>query len=194
MQAKNKHNRSSLDATAQELLSRGVSYPALRTTLAREGREDLHNIVVEDGFLFGNGEPHNFVFLHSDKQYLLYSLFYKEALLCKTVRAESITVASLVKAIAEDWLSSHRVVQMAKTGLDCLFIPDFYSVSVIDKTAPFNAVQRLQIEEFFLTCMNDGIALVAYVDDNLITSANNWYSKKFYNRLVEDATIVFSQT
>lgn len=182
-------SRKPLDATAVDLLSKGVSYAALKTTLCLEGREDLHQVVVEDGFLNAFEMPNNYVFVNSDKQDLLFNLFLKECLLCKTINAWSMSIATSVKAISEGWDTSY-FRSRNDIFIDCIFIPDFYSTSVVDKSSPFNASQRMYIEDRLLHMASMGSAFVLYIDDKKEGVIRNWYSKRFCDRILAGATIL----
>lgn len=125
-----------LDRTAKNLLSRGVSFPALRTTLVNEGREDIRNFIQQKQYLIDYGAVRPVVFCSahcsSNEQRinnagycdLLFNLFLKELILsghdsCMT----SIREIRRVIIANPEVLPVSRLLHLSKPFA---FYPDFY--------------------------------------------------------------------
>lgn len=189
-----KPSRKRLDSTAVKLLNDGVSFKALTTTLELQGRRDLTDIVLGDGFVSDGKFPVNYIFTpDKDTGSLLYNLFLKEAILSNRYVIQSTSLIHIVRWVRGEGpgLGVEPAMNVdSKYVLDCLFIDGFYSTTAISNDPPFTPYEREYIEENLIDLMNLGASICVFVDTKKTKSLENWYSPEFLRNLMETAVEV----
>jgi hypothetical protein len=170
------------DSISITLLNSGVTRAALRSTLPKEGKGKLREMIRAGQFNDGEGVELNYVFFPGydpelkdyEHSALVFSLFHKEILLSGR-KAVAVPIFRLVEE-KDDYITSMG-------EMDFLFFPDFYLTSDNENWISYERSVTRRIEYRLRTLYEKhGVHLCFYTATGLY-DASHWWSHAFINFL-----------